>query len=215
MTFNRTTKDGSYQVTDRRPKIMRDWVKPFLVQKTQDEIEKELGHKIKEGWRERYAMQLRRDKAVHYQLTNCFNTDFGFGGLHGPKERMVYTFGSVLADLPEEVFKKLYASKNLFLSFSPNPGAEVKVFFPEHDIKAGERLQLVVFPYEGGLMPPEALRGQIVRELIHVYHENEFSVHEMAEKTDEIARIWGFEDEIKALRDYWAETEARKRAQES
>jgi hypothetical protein len=64
-------------------------------------------------------------------------------------------------------------------------------------------------------MPPEALRGQIVRELIYVYHENEFSVREIIDKTDEIARTWGFEDEIKALRDYWAETETQKRAQES
>jgi hypothetical protein len=105
-----------------------------------------MGHKVKEGWRERYAKQLRRDVTVYYELTNCFNSDFGFGGLSGFKETMVYTFGTVLADLPEEVFKKLYASKNLFFSFTPEPGAEIKVFFPEHDIKVGEKLQLVVFP---------------------------------------------------------------------
>jgi hypothetical protein len=176
---------------------MKAWVKPFLIESAQDEMEKELGHKIKEGWRERYAMQLGRDFAVYYKLTHCFNTDFGFGGLAGPKERMVYTFGSVLADLPEDIFKKLHEKKNLFISFTPNPGAEVKVFF-------GEKIELVTFPYECDRMPPMALRGQILRELIYVYHEGGFSVDEIIEKTDEIARSWGLGEEIKALRDYWA-----------
>jgi hypothetical protein len=192
---------------------VREWVKPFLIQKIQDAMAKELGHKVGEGWRERYAMQLVRDKAVYYGLANCFNTHFGSGGLNGLKEGMIYTFGSVLADLPEEVFRKLYEAKNLFFSFTPNPGAETKVFFPEHDIKTGEKIQVVTFPYISDRMPLLALRGQIVHELIYLYHGNEFSMSEVTEKTDEIARTWGFEEEIRAFRDYWAETEAQERAQ--
>ena len=188
---------------------MRDWVRPFLIQKAQDELEQELGLQVKEGWRERYASQLGQMTIVYHKLTTCLNTHFGLEGLDETKERILHAFGSVLASLPEDVFKKLYSNKNLFFSFALKPGAEVKEFYLDHDIKAGEKVQVVTFPYVNEHMPPEALRGELVQGLIQINYGNKLNIKEINEKMGDIAKDWGFEEELRAFIGYRAGIKAK------
>lgn len=188
---------------------MREWVRPFLIKKAKDELEQELGLQVKDGWRERYASQLGRNSVVYYKLTNCLNTHFGLEGLDETKERIIRAFGSVLASLPEEVFTNLYSNKNLFFSFALKAEAEVKEFYLDHDIKPGEKVQVVTFPYASEHMPPEALRGELVQGLIQIHYGNKLNMKEISEKMDAIAKDWGFEEELIAYISYRAGIRAK------
>ncbi len=186
---------------------MKDWVRLYLLEKhtellaelDYDESKKKISteYKIKE---------LEHEEAVYCDLADLFNTHFGIGGMGGPSYSFTVRFGSVLADLPQEAFVKLCGMKNLVFTFNANPGAEVKQFNFEHDIHipAGEMLQVVVFPYENEFMYFGAARGEIVHELAHLYLEHTATIeHEKQEdETDNLAREWGFEKEIEALREY-------------
>lgn len=159
---------------------MKDWVKPFLEQK------------LKGSYSE---------SAAYYYLVSCLRQyDFG-GALGWPVEPFMEALGSVLSDVPEKVFKQISQMENLFFVFTPFPGAEVKVFQLEHDLKAG-MLRIVNFPFDTAFMPLKAMRGEVAHELAHIFGEHEVPSDEAEDEADRIVKEWGLGDELDAFRDY-------------
>jgi hypothetical protein len=158
---------------------MKDWVRPFLSIEEQESVD---------------------DDAIYSELAGSFNLNFGRGIYGGAPELMRTLFGFVLANLPEEVFTKLSEMKNLFFSYIPDVGAEVKVFPLSDDLNAGEKLFIVTLPYIMASEPSMAVIGEIAHELAHVYAGHIRGNDEIEEETDEIAKGWGFEEAISAFR---------------
>jgi hypothetical protein len=162
---------------------MRDWVKPFLLQRKPLNPER-----------------LENENVVYYELADCLKYDFG-AGHEWPINTLIETFGSVLAELPEEVFNKIYRIENLFFIFSPLPGPEIKIFHLKNDLRAGP-LRIVNFPFDSALMPVKALKGEMAHELAHIYKEHEITSEEIEDEANGIAKSWGLEEEIKAFKEY-------------
>jgi hypothetical protein len=139
---------------------------------------------------------------IWYDLTYCFNYNLGSGGL-GADDYMIGAFGSVLSNLPKSAFDKLRKMENVFYIHTSNPGAEVKLFVLEKDIKKNKWLKIVNFPYDSEFMPLEALQGEIVHELAHVSLQHKTNSLEEDIKTDKLAEKWGFHAEIKAMKNFW------------
>jgi len=187
---------------------MRDWVKSFLLEEIRNTIN-ELAPNIsdfeKEEWFNLSSQELNKEDGIFVELTRFFNTNIG-GGIVGPGWVFTCAFGSVLADLPKDVFDALREMKNLFIAYCELGGAQVKWFDPEHDISVGERIIVVVFPESTGFYPLPALRGVIAHELAHVYARHvmpeKLNMGDKAEEeADALARSWGFEAGIDALRE--------------
>lgn len=168
---------------------MKEWVKPYLIQRLPQ--------------RRNRTEEKIPDAAIFYKLTDQLQHDFG-SGVGGDSAFFTEIFGSVLAELPKEVFEKLIEMKNVLYIFTPFPGAEVKIFQLDENIKAGT-LSIINFPYDSSYMPSEVLRGQIAHELAHVLLEHDCGSDENENTADETAKLWGFEKEIQALRDHWKE----------
>jgi len=191
---------------------MKPWVKSFLMQQhkkvmNEMKMEKETRKLSLEG----FKREIESDEAIRYKLIDELNCHFGVGGLLGHKNWFKDIFGSVLADLPEEVFLQIRAMKNVLYTFTPNPGAEVKhFFFEENDNHENwDRIVIVTFPFGIIDMSAKAARGMIAHELVHVcvHSDKAISNDAMEDEADRIAMEWGFEEEIKAMREYIAEYE--------
>ncbi len=183
---------------------MKEWVMPFFLQ-----LQK------RRKYREYKEEKDIPDVAVFYALVDQLECDFG-GGIGGDVDWFTSLFGSVLADLPEEVFKKIQGMRrNVFFIFTPFPGAEVKIFQME-DRKLEGTLRIVNFPYDSIFMPPVACRGQIAHELAHIFlehgcgNEEKQNEEDIEDQTDATAKEWGFEKEIGELRDYYKSLEVEE-----
>jgi hypothetical protein len=190
---------------------MKDWVRPFLLEqfdnpidgKTSDELK--IDKETKEFSLESFKEEIESDEVVYYDLVGELNTHFGLGSIGGPKEWITYVFGSVLADLPREVFMKIRSMDNLCFIYTPNPCAEVKhIWFEVQDLSNWEGKIIVVnLPYNTQFMPVEAARGEIAHEIAHVdKHPAGISNDEKEKEADETAKSWGFENEIEAHKKY-------------
>ena len=190
---------------------MKDWVKPYLMRGKAkvcpDGQFKDPSRK--EDIVEDESMELENEEGVYDEIAHHLNVHFGARGVGRDRGFFSQVFGSVLADLPWEVFNELCEMKNLFFTFTRNPGAEVKQFILEHDVKAGQKLQIVTFPYASILLPMiDAIEGQIAFQLAYVWAEsNGHRTDELEQEVEEIARSWGFEKQINALRRCEAKTE--------
>lgn len=142
---------------------------------------------------------LEDKETFYHELVSCLNCHFA-RGLGYTEDFFYNVFGSVLADLPEEVFKRICSMKNLFFVYTPNPRAETKIFQLKNDITE-RTLQVVIFPYDSDFLPSMVLRGEIVRELVRV-HRGLVDVVEQEQRIDAIAIEWGFREEVEALREY-------------
>lgn len=179
---------------------MKDWVKPYILQRIAEYVDKVVKTEPeKEQWLALKSKALEDEEILYYELTSYLNCHFG-KELGDPQEYFYKVFGSVLADIPEEVFKKLCGMKNLIFTYTPHPGAEVKIFELVRDLKEGN-LQVVTFPYGSGFAPHKALRGEIVHELVHVY-TGLGAIIDQEDQIDSIAIEWGFGEEIKATKEY-------------
>jgi pSer/pThr/pTyr-binding forkhead associated (FHA) protein len=206
---HRLIKSGPLLETERERRRMRKWVKPYILQRTAKYIDGLMPDRLeKEQWLALKSNVLEDPDILYYELTLCLNCHFG-RELGDPQEFFYKVFGSVLADLPEEVFKKLCDMKNLLFTYNPNPEGEVKVFGLEHDITE-DNLQAVTFPFCSGFVPPMALRGQIVHQLVKVC-TGLGDVYGQEDRIDSIAIQWGFGEETKAAKQYKKETESRKK----
>ena len=180
---------------------MKDWAKPYVLQRTAETLAESVKDEAeREQWLVLKSKVLEDEEVVYDELTSCLNCQFG-NEVGDPQDFFYRVFGSVLADLPEEVFKTLCGIKNLFFLFSPKPRAETKTFELKNDIKEGELLQVVVFPSASGSLPQMVLRGEIVRELVQAYTSLGIII-EGKDRIDSIAIGWGFREEIKAVREY-------------
>ena len=182
---------------------MKEWVKWFLVEENVKQ------YKDKNEGQEAIAEiceDLEDEEEVYDQLIDYFNVDFGRDELNGPSDYISNAFGSVLADLPENVFKELSEMKNLFFTFTPHAGAEVKRFVLADDFRTGEKIQIVTFPYTTAFLPLSATRGEIAHQLAHIYGEHNGASGARTDATqrqaDQTAKFWGFQEEIRAHRDY-------------
>jgi hypothetical protein len=170
---------------------MRAWVKSYLkdrwVQLGNDE----------EDFEDFYG----DDWACLEVLESGLNANFG-DKLSGGSAVFYRTFTSLLGELPEKVYAKLKDSRNVFFAFSDAPGAVVKNYILRKPIES-EYLSIVVFPNLSADMPHDALRGEIVHKIACVYlgHVND-NLDETELEADKLADSWGFNNEIKALRDY-------------
>ena len=186
---------------------MRDWVKPYLLKKFTEGAEQHIkDKKSRQQFLEQGMKNLELDAAVYYELVHCLEHDFG-AGFGGDQDTFITLFGSVLADLPEEVFKKISEMKNVIYFFFPNPRAEVRLLTIDKNIKS-ERLKIVVFNHASMYMPFDAIKGEIAHELVHIFLDHD-PVHDDYDKredeVDEVAKEWGFEKEIAALKKYFEE----------
>jgi hypothetical protein len=176
---------------------MKDWVRSFLIQefidslggpgKSEEGREKKIKQKTKE---------LENSELAYEELANLMQCDFG-NAPAGESSVFSAIFGSVLADLPEDVFKKLSEMKNVLYIFTPFPWAEVKIFDLSASIKEGQ-IRIVNFPNNSLDMTQKALKGEIAYGLARVLSGLKGSEDESA---DETLRNWGFEKELKALKD--------------
>ena len=185
---------------------MKDWVVIFLLNEYTDGIDEMFPDKNeKEQAVKDEIERLKDEEVVYHELADYFNYNFGLDEIGGSQDHIISVFGSVLADLPEDVFKKINSIKNLFWAFTSRYGAEVKCFRLENDSKARELIQVVTIPYGSSFLPFDAARGEIANALAHIYLEHKSdSNKEGEEEADEVAKSWGFNDEIEACRDYEA-----------
>ena len=186
---------------------MRDWVKPYLLKEfTEGANQRIKDEKSRQQSLEQEMKNLERNEAVYYELVRRLEHDFG-ASFGGDQDTFIKLFGSVLADLPEDVFKKISEMKNVVYFFSPNPRAEVKLLTIDENIKS-ERLKIVVFNHETMYMPFDAIKGEIAHELVHIFWEHDPTHDDYDKREDEVyevAKKWGFEKEIAALRKYLEE----------
>jgi hypothetical protein len=176
---------------------MKDWVRSLLIQEFIDS----LGYPVKsEEGKEKKIKQKTRElenpELVYEELTNLMQCDFG-NAPGGESSVFTVIFGSVLADLPEEVFRKLSEMKNVLYIFTPFPWAEVKIFDLSAGIKEGQ-IRIVNFPNNSLDMTQKVLKGEIAYGLARVLSGQKGSGDESA---DETLKNWGFEKELKALKD--------------
>lgn len=188
---------------------MRDWVKLYLL----EEVEKTNGgHRIGREQAE-YGMnqikgELENDETVFNRLADKLRTHFSAYGFASEGWAFKAAFGSILSDLPGEVFLQLVGMRHVFYTFTPNPGAEVKPFVLNDEENAGDwdRILVVPFPYAVYTMPPMARQGSTVHELPHVcvHSDKAASTDAMEDEADRVAGEWGFKEEIEAMREYGA-----------
>jgi hypothetical protein len=107
-------------------------------------------------------------------------------------------FGSVLADLPEEVFRRLREMTNVLFSFVQDSGVHYGRFCVAEAIHPGDTMHVITVPPEGVYVSPGALRGQIICEITRTYDGIETS----SDEADARATEWGFGPEIEAVRGY-------------
>jgi len=188
---------------------MREWVKPYVLQRTAEDLaDSSKDESEKREWMTLKSKMLEDEEILYHELISCLNCHLS-RELGEPDEFFYHVFGSVLADLPEKVFKRLCSMKNLFFVHTPNPRAETKVMALKNHITE-QKLQVVVFPYDSGFLPSMALRGEIVRELVHV-HTGLVDLTEQGDQIELIAREWGFGEEIRAASEHRKEKEAEER----
>jgi len=185
---------------------MRDWVKPYLLEDF-EKINKELGfdHDQNEWSMDHVKEELEDEEAVCYRLADQLRIHFSTFGIGDEGWLFKAAFGSVLSDLPKEVFLQLVRMKHVFFTFTPNSGAEVKHFVIEEGENIGgwDRIVIVTFPYALISMSLTALRGSIVHELVHVclHSDKGASDDAMEAETDRVSEEWGFKKEIRTLRE--------------
>jgi len=188
---------------------VNNWVKPYLIKELRDKISRfsKQPEEIKRKWIRLRSKDFKDQNVVFMHLIDSLQHEFG-GGLGRDSQRFSESFGSVLADLPEDVFRDLCATKNVFFIFTPFQGAEVKILRSESGIKKDQTFRIVNFPYASIFMPHSALRGEVAHELAHVLLTHESvsrDLDKMEDEADRVASNWGFRNEINALRDYWKE----------
>ena len=81
---------------------MRDWVKPYLLKRTEKGLSG-LSKRAKTEILKNKTEELSNVGTVFIALTDDLNCNFSGGGLGGGQEFME-VFGGVLSDLPEDVF---------------------------------------------------------------------------------------------------------------
>jgi hypothetical protein len=179
---------------------MKEWVRWFLVEENVKQYQEETERQEAIAG---ICEDLEDEEEVYDQLTDYFNVDFGRDEPNGPADYLANAFGSVLADLPQDVFQALCEMKNLFFTFTPHAGAEVKRFALGHDVKTQEGIQIVTFPYAAALLPWSATRGQIAHHLAHIYAGHKAGRTDTTrDEADKMARSWGFYEDIAAYGDY-------------
>lgn len=188
---------------------MKEWVKPYVLQRTAENfVESAEDESEKKQWMALKSKMLENKEILYHELISCLNCHFS-KELGIPEEFFYTVFGSVLADLPERVFKRLCSMKNLFFVYTPNRRAETKIIELKNNITE-QKLQVVVFPYDSDFLPSMVLRGEILHELVHV-HTGLADIIEQEDQIESIAIEWGFEEEIKAVREYKKGREPEKR----
>jgi hypothetical protein len=164
---------------------LKEWVSSFLRSRedpniSPEELEREIGVPI----------------FCYQRLSKCFNINFQ------SNVRLCELFGSVLADLPIEVFADLLNTRNLFFFWSGSLAMVQAVNFTE-----GKPAIFCYFSDRLLQKSDSIVRGAIAHELSHIisrHYEDEVqqlqTVGAMEDEADQRAIEWGFEFEIRAVR---------------
>jgi len=179
---------------------MKDWVKHFLTGKLYKEARAKWGkNQPTDSKKEMVTMELERlmasETGIYYALIECLQCYFGEEIDPNVAATFSQLFGSVLVDLPEEVFSKISKMKNLFFLFNPIRQTWAAQFKLKEAIPEGENLKIVNYFYQTPYMPRKAARGEIVQGLIIAYSDEGLT----EERMYEIAKNWGFGEEIREL----------------
>ena len=184
---------------------MKDWVILFLLDEYTNGLDKVFpDKKEREQAIKDEIERLKDEETVFYELADYFNYNFGIDENNDSKSHIISVFGSVLADLPEDIFKEIITIQNLFFAFTPRFGAEVKSFRLEKGSKSGDMIQIVTVPFTSSFLPLDAARGEIAHDLAQIYLKHKYGSKKETEAADELAKNWGFDEEIEAYRDYEA-----------
>lgn len=180
---------------------MKDWVKTFLTSKLYREAKSKWGKDIPtDSKREMVTIELERltttETGIYYALIECLQCYFGEEADANVAANFSQLFGSILVDLPEEVFSKLSRMRNIFFLFNPIRQTWGALFKLKEAIPEGEILKIVNYFYQTPYMPKKAAKGEIVQGLILAYLGEDLKSEDMMY---EIARTWGFSEEIKEL----------------
>lgn len=151
-----------------------------------------------EDWIKSYIenAENKNDDEIYYELVNKF--DFQMGSYM--ESVFVESFGYLLANLPEEVFKSLLEKKNLYIRPGLGDGGNVLVLKVNNDIKKGETLQILTVSVSDFFGEASELIGILAHELAHIFAGHIGGSREIEREADEIASSWGFDAEIKASR---------------
>ena len=179
---------------------MKDWVKTFLTSKLYREAKGKWGKSLPtDSKRELVTRELEKltatETGIYYALIECLQCYFGEEADVNVAANFPQLFGSILTDLPEEVFSKLSRMKNVFFLFNPVRQTWAALFKLKEAIPEGETLKIVNYFYQTPYMPKKAAIGEIVQGLIMAYYDEDLSEDRMYE----VAKNWGFGEEIKGL----------------
>ena len=191
---------------------MKNWVRSYLLEEYERFFEQLGGDPdLNKAQMEEIAKMPEDDEEVYLELSCKVKIqfrDFVFGGKGW---YVAAVFGSVLADLPKEVFMRIVERTNVVYTFTLNQRAEANTFKldGEEDVNQRGRNTVVTFPYQAVFMPIAALRGTIVHKLVHVYllSQEIASNDAMEAEADKVAREWGFQEETAAMRKYYEQDE--------
>jgi hypothetical protein len=179
---------------------MKDWVKHFLTGKLYKEARAKWGkNQPTDSKKEMVTMELERlmasETGIYYALIECLQCYFGEEIDPNVAATFSQLFGSVLVDLPEEVFIKISKMGNLFFLFNPIRQTWAAQFKIKEALPVGEVLKIVNYFYQTPYMPKKAAIGEVVQGLVMAYSDEDLTEDKMFES----AKNWGFGEEMKEL----------------
>lgn len=140
----------------------------------------------KEPW-----VDLRIPAFVYERLAKLFRIGFSVN------ERKREIFGSVISDLPFEVFQDL-RSLNLIFEWPDRNISSVK----SYSLNENSKIIVALFPDSISEFGYLTQRGSIVHEIAHIIRKD-YELHstftEREKAVDDLMRKWGFVDELKFI----------------
>lgn len=203
---------------------MKDWVLPFLVKdKKRRKVIQDLlmagdipPEVKKMGSDESVIEEIAKIrtqgiKEIHLLLTLCLpNCKVGFDPEsvlpdESDPRPFAEVFGSVLADLPEKVFKKIRSMTNLFFfSIPPNMGMHLGIKLTKPLKK--EMHVVLLNEATSWVFPRLAVRALIAHEIAHAFRRDGLvrppdkeSKQRMETQADRLLKDWEFTKEIESL----------------
>jgi len=180
---------------------MKDWVKSFLTSKLYKERKHKFGKDKDTAWKKEYIegefrARYSTEEGICVGLAECLRLQMYGDENSVAVQTFIKLLGSVLGEVPEEVFRKIVTVENVFFGYNPlRQTSAWKFDIPCGNPQGGE-VRFINFFYETPFMPPAAAKGEIVVGLMYSVWDKNDPVTE-----DDIKRAgkdWGFTKEIDA-----------------
>lgn len=150
------------------------------------------GHKSYEDLNE--EQQKRIFEVIEFLENNCLGWVVG-------SERIKEALIEVLCRLPQKAAEVLLCNSDIIVvDGSTSATWSWRRICPSHDGFAETWLYIIVLRQTLKSMPQKAVVGEVAREFAHAFLEHRLNASEATQQeADEIARQWGFHDEIDLL----------------